>query len=79
MYYQPRPSDNSYLDPDKLFRISQKPHPITVTMFIITYLAWHTSDKTQMKTCWCFIWCSIKIHPPDPNGRHLLAFDFMNN
>ena len=21
----------------------------------------------------------IKIHPPDPNGRHLLAFDFMNN
>ena len=31
-------SDNSYLDPDKLFRISQKPHPITVTMFIMTYL-----------------------------------------
>ena len=21
----------------------------------------------------------IKIHPPDPNGRHLLAFDGMNN
>ena len=32
-------SDNSYLDPDKLLRISQKPHPITVTMFINTYLA----------------------------------------
>ena len=21
----------------------------------------------------------IKIHPPDPNSRHLLAFDYMNN
>ena len=21
----------------------------------------------------------IKIHPPDPNSRHLLAFDCMNN
>ena len=21
----------------------------------------------------------IKIHPPEPNSRHLLAFDYMNN
>ena len=31
--------------------------------------------SSQMKTWWCFI-CffsqGIKIHPPDPNGRHLL-------
>ena len=38
----------------------------------------------------CFLWyCTggvlssvsldIKIYPPDPNGRHLLAFDCMNN
>ena len=40
----------------------------------------------QMKTWWCFtnvpgVSLGIKIHPPDPNGCHLLAFDclIMNN
>ena len=25
------------------------------------------------------VWFGIKIHPPDPNGHHLLASDFMKN
>ena len=40
----------------------------------------------QMKTWWCFtnvpgVSLGIEIHPPDPNGCHLLAFDclIMNN
>ena len=31
-----------------------------------------------MKNWWCFIWCFIKIHPTELNGRNLLAFDCMN-
>ena len=46
-------------------------------------------DLTEMKNMFHPRWkpsgvlsgvsLGIKIHPPDPNGHHLLASDFMNN
>ena len=36
-------------------------------------------DLTEMKNMFHLRWKPIKIHPPVPNGHHLLASDFMNN